>query len=44
MKLADEGEPAWVRGDQTVVRQAVMNVILNAREAVREVPVERRRI
>ena len=44
VKLADEGEPAWVRGDQTVVRQAVMNVILNAREAVREVPVERRRI
>jgi signal transduction histidine kinase/CheY-like chemotaxis protein len=42
--LRDDGRPALVRGDQTIVRQAVMNVLLNAREAVREVPAERRRI
>jgi signal transduction histidine kinase len=42
--LIDDGRPAIVRGDQTIVRQAVMNVLLNAREAVKEVPAERRRI
>jgi signal transduction histidine kinase len=42
--LRDDGRPALVRGDQTIVRQAVMNVLLNAREAVKEVPAERRRI
>ncbi len=42
--LADDGRPAIVRGDQTIVRQAVMNLVLNAREAVKEVPAERRRV
>jgi signal transduction histidine kinase len=40
----DDGGPASVRGDQTIIRQAVMNVLLNAREAVKEVAAERRRI
>jgi signal transduction histidine kinase len=44
LELFDEGEPAFVRGDQTIVRQAVMNLVLNAREAVRDVPIDRRRI
>jgi signal transduction histidine kinase/ActR/RegA family two-component response regulator len=38
------GEPALVRGDQTMVRQAVMNLVLNAREAVIDYPAELRRI
>jgi signal transduction histidine kinase len=40
---APEG-PVVVQGEQTMVRQAVMNVVLNAREAVRAVAPERRRI
>lgn len=44
IQLMDAGDPASVHGDQTIVRQAVMNVVLNAREAVTHVPVERRRI
>jgi CheY-like chemotaxis protein len=44
MDFIDDGRPATVRGDQTIVRQAVMNVLLNAREAVKEVAAERRRI
>ena len=36
--------PAVVQGEQTMVRQAVMNVVLNAREAVRNVAPERRAI
>jgi signal transduction histidine kinase/CheY-like chemotaxis protein len=40
---APEG-PAVVQGEQTMVRQAVMNVVLNAREAVRAVAPERRSI
>jgi len=44
LELVDDGEPAFVRGDHTIVRQAVMNLVLNARDAVKEVPVERRRI
>ena len=42
--FVDDRRPAIVRGDQTIVRQAVMNVLLNAREAVKEVAAERRRI
>jgi signal transduction histidine kinase len=42
--LLDDGRPAIVQGDQTIVRQAVMNVLLNAREAVKEVAPERRKI
>ncbi len=42
--LIDDGHPAIVRGDQTLVRQAVMNVVLNAREAVKKVPADRRKI
>jgi signal transduction histidine kinase len=44
VELVDDGRPAIVEGDQTIVRQAVMNVLLNAREAVKEVPSERRKI
>jgi signal transduction histidine kinase len=40
---APEG-PSVVQGEQTMVRQAVMNVVLNAREAVRTVAPERRAI
>ena len=40
---APEG-PSVVQGDQTMVRQAVMNVMLNAREAVRTVAPERRAV
>jgi len=36
--------PVIVQGEQTMVRQAVMNVVLNAREAVRNVAAERRAI
>jgi signal transduction histidine kinase len=36
--------PAVVQGEQTMVRQAVMNVVLNAREAVRSVAADRRAI
>ncbi len=44
VELVDDGRPAIVEGDQTIVRQAVMNVLLNAREAVKEVHPERRKI
>jgi CheY-like chemotaxis protein len=44
LEFADDGRPAMVRGDQMIVRQAVMNVLLNAREAVKEVGAERRKI
>jgi len=44
VELVDDGRPAIVEGDQTIVRQAVMNVLLNAREAVKEVSTERRKI
>ena len=40
---APEG-PSVVQGEQTMMRQAVMNVVLNAREAVRTVAAERRAI
>jgi signal transduction histidine kinase len=36
--------PAVVQGEQTMVRQAVMNIVLNARDAVRGVAIERRAI
>jgi hypothetical protein len=44
LDLVDDGQPAIVRGDHGVVRQAVMNLVLNAREAVKEVSIDRRRI
>jgi signal transduction histidine kinase len=44
VQLVDAGDPALVRGEQTIVRQAVMNLVLNARDAVTAVPVGRRRI
>jgi signal transduction histidine kinase len=40
----DDARSAVVQGDQTIVRQAVMNLVLNAREAVKEVSSEQRRI
>lgn len=36
--------PSVVQGEQTMMRQAVMNIVLNAREAVRTVAAERRAI
>jgi signal transduction histidine kinase len=44
VELVDDGRPALVRGDQTMVRQAVMNLVLNAREAMKEIAIERRRV
>jgi signal transduction histidine kinase len=44
VELFDDGRNALVQGDQTIVRQAVMNLVLNAREAVKEVSAEHRRI
>jgi len=44
IELVDDGRPAIVRGDQTMVRQAVMNLVLNAREATRGVAIERRTV
>jgi signal transduction histidine kinase len=44
LDLIDDGQPAIVRGDHGVVRQAVMNLVLNARDAVKEVSIDRRRI
>ena len=44
LDLIDDGHPAIVRGDHGVVRQAVMNLVLNARDAVKEVSIDRRRI
>ncbi len=44
VELIDDGRPAIVRGDQTMVRQAVMNLVLNAREAIKEVAAERRKV
>ncbi len=44
LELVDDGRPAVVRGDQTMVRQAVMNLVLNAREAMKGVATERRRV
>jgi len=44
VELVDDGRPALVRGDQTMVRQAVMNLVLNAREAMRGVALDRRTV
>ena len=44
IELIDDGRPAIVRGDQTMIRQTVMNLVLNAREATRAVAIERRRV
>jgi signal transduction histidine kinase/CheY-like chemotaxis protein len=44
IELVDDGRPAVIRGDQTMVRQAVMNLVLNAREAIKGAPIERRRV
>jgi len=44
LSLSTPDGPVVVHGEQTMVHQAVMNVVLNAREAVRAVAPERRRI
>ena len=44
LSLSAPSEPVIVQGDQTMVRQAAMNVVLNARDAVRGVAAERRAI
>ncbi len=44
LTLSVPDEPVVVHGDQTMVRQAAMNIVLNARDAVRTMPVERRAI
>jgi signal transduction histidine kinase len=42
--LVDLGDAAVVQGDETMIRQAVMTVILNARDAVMEAAPERRTV
>jgi signal transduction histidine kinase len=44
LSLSAPNEPVIVQGDQTMVRQAAMNVVLNARDAVKSVAAERRAI
>jgi signal transduction histidine kinase len=44
IELVDDDRPAVIRGDQTMVRQAVMNLVLNAREAIRGAAIDRRRV
>src|SRR5581483_754255 len=44
LSLSAPNEPVVVQGDQTMVRQAAMNIVLNARDAVRTVAAERRAI
>jgi signal transduction histidine kinase len=44
VELVDDGRPAVVQGDQTMVRQAVMSLVLNAREALKGSESERRRV
>ena len=44
LSLSAPNEPVIVEGDQTMVRQAAMNVVLNARDAVKTVAAERRAI
>ena len=44
LELIDDGRAAIVGGDQTMVRQAVMNLVLNAREAIRGVAIDRRSV
>jgi signal transduction histidine kinase/CheY-like chemotaxis protein len=44
LSLSAPTEPVIVQGDQTMVRQAAMNVVLNARDAVKTVAAERRAI
>jgi signal transduction histidine kinase len=44
LSLSAPNEPVIVQGDQTMVRQAAMNVVLNARDAVKAVAAERRAI
>jgi signal transduction histidine kinase/CheY-like chemotaxis protein len=44
LTLSAPDEPVIVQADQTMVRQAAMNIVLNARDAVRTMPVERRAI
>lgn len=42
--LVDLGDAAVVQGDETLIRQAVMTVILNARDAAMDAPPERRKV
>lgn len=42
LSLSAPNEPVIVLGDQTMVRQAAMNIVLNARDAVKSVAAERR--
>jgi len=44
LSLSAPNEPVIVQGDQTMVRQAAMNVVLNARDAVKAVAAEQRAI
>jgi signal transduction histidine kinase/ActR/RegA family two-component response regulator len=44
LDVSSRETPLDVQGDETMVRQAVTNVLLNAREAVLESPSDRRRI
>jgi signal transduction histidine kinase len=44
LSLSSPNEPVIVQGDQTMVRQAAMNVVLNARDAVKAVAAEQRAI
>jgi signal transduction histidine kinase len=44
LSLSAPNEPVIVQGDQTMVRQAAMNLVLNARDAVKTVAAERRAI
>jgi len=44
LSLSGPSEAVIVQGDQTMVRQAAMNIVLNARDAVKSVSPERRAI